>query len=100
MSMGGPGGGRGGFRAVDEEAQRRRNASAPEVPDLGRRVAALFRPYRRRLAVTAVLVVAGAALAAGDALDGPYIGILAGLALLVRPTRLPGNLPVWPCLGR
>ncbi|MDT0179314.1 ABC transporter ATP-binding protein [Microbacterium sp. ARD31] len=62
MSMGGPGGGRGGFRAVDEEAQRRRNASAPEVPDLGRRVAALFRPYRRRLAVTAVLVVAGAAV--------------------------------------
>lgn len=30
-----------------------------------------------------LLVVAGAALAAGDALDGPYIGILAGLALLV-----------------
>ncbi|CAL4860093.1 ABC transporter ATP-binding protein [Microbacterium sp. MM2322] len=62
MSMGGPGGGRGGFRAVDEEAQRRRNASAPEVPDLGRRVVALFRPYRARLAVTAVLVVVGAAV--------------------------------------
>ena len=62
MSMGGPGGGRGGFRAVDEAAQRERNASAPRIPDLGRRVVALFRPYRRRLVVTAILVVLGAAV--------------------------------------
>ncbi|WP_404448150.1 ABC transporter ATP-binding protein/permease [Microbacterium marinum] len=60
--MRGPGGGRHGFRAVDEAAQRRDNAEAPRVPDLGRRVVALFRPYRGRLAVTAALVVAGAAL--------------------------------------
>jgi ATP-binding cassette, subfamily B, bacterial len=60
--MRGPGGGRHGFRAVDEEAQRRSNAEAPRVANLGRRVVALFRPYRGRLAVTAALVVAGAAL--------------------------------------
>ncbi|MFL0566172.1 ABC transporter ATP-binding protein [Microbacterium sp. 179-I 1D1 NHS] len=60
--MGGPGGFRGGFRGIDEDTQRERNASAPRIPDLGRRVVALFRPYRRRLVVTAALVVLGAAV--------------------------------------
>ena len=60
--MGGPGGFRGGFRGIDEDTQRQRNASAPRIPDLGRRVAALFRPYRRRLIATAILVVVGAAV--------------------------------------
>jgi ATP-binding cassette subfamily B protein len=58
--MGGP---RGGFRGVDEDAQRRLNADAPEVPDLGRRVVALFRPYLSRIVVTGLLVIAGAAVA-------------------------------------
>ncbi|WP_436836676.1 ABC transporter ATP-binding protein [Microbacterium oryzae] len=63
MSMGrGMGGGRGGGRPIDEEAQRRMNAEAPRVPGLGRRVVALFRPYRARIGVTAALVVVGAAL--------------------------------------
>ncbi|XNQ43922.1 ABC transporter ATP-binding protein [Microbacterium sp. 1P06AB] len=62
MSMGGPGGFRGGFRGIDEDTQRERNASAPRIPDLGRRVVALFRPYRRRLVATAALVVLGAAV--------------------------------------
>ncbi|MFD5215648.1 ABC transporter ATP-binding protein [Microbacterium sp. NPDC058345] len=57
------GGGRGGFRGVDEQAQRRLNAEAPEVAGLGRRVVALFTPYRGRLVVTALLVVLGAGLA-------------------------------------
>lgn len=57
------GGGRGGFRGVDEQAQRRLNAEAPKVAGLGRRVVALFTPYRGRLAVTALLVVVGAGLA-------------------------------------
>ncbi|WP_375142111.1 ABC transporter ATP-binding protein [Microbacterium sp.] len=61
--MGGMGGGRGGFRGVDEQTQRRLNAQAPRVPGLGRRVVALFRPYRWRLALTALLVVIGAGLA-------------------------------------
>jgi len=60
--MGGPGGFRGGFRGIDEDTQRERNASAPRIPDLGRRVVALFRPYRRRLVVTAALVILGAAV--------------------------------------
>mgnify|MGYP002653541445 CR=1 FL=1 len=64
---GGGGGGpaaRGGaaFRGVDEAAQRRLNAQAPEIPDLGARVMALFRPYLGRIVVTGILVVAGAAI--------------------------------------
>ena len=64
MAMGGMGGGggRGGFRGVDEEAQRRLNSEAPEIPGLGRRVMALFRPYRGRIVLTGVLVVVGAAI--------------------------------------
>jgi ATP-binding cassette subfamily B protein len=57
-------GGRGGaFRGVDEAAQRRLNAQAPQIDGLGRRVMALFTPYRGKLAVTALLVVIGAGLA-------------------------------------
>lgn len=51
------------FRGVDASAQRVANAQAPRIPYLGRRVAALFRPYRARLVMTAVLVVVGAAIA-------------------------------------
>lgn len=57
------GGGRG-MRAIDESAQRKLNAEAPRVADLGKRIVALFRPYRRRVAVTALLVIIGAALGA------------------------------------
>ena len=58
---------RGGFgggltRGADERTQRERNAEAPHIPHLGRRIVALFSPYRGRLAVTAVLVVLSAAL--------------------------------------
>ncbi|MDN3494654.1 ABC transporter ATP-binding protein [Planococcus sp. APC 4015] len=60
---GGHGGGGGGFRPVDIEAQRKLNAGAPRIAGLGSRVVALFRPYRGRIAVTAVLVVVGAAVA-------------------------------------
>ncbi|PVW06259.1 multidrug ABC transporter ATP-binding protein [Microbacterium sp. Gd 4-13] len=52
-----------GFRGVDIEAQRKRNADAPRVTNLGSRVVALFRPYRWRIAITALLVVLGAAVA-------------------------------------
>ena len=67
MSMGrGMGGGhvRGGGRTVDEDALRKQNAEAPAIPDLGRRVVALFRPYRGRIAITGALVILGAALGA------------------------------------
>lgn len=58
----GPGGRPAAFRGVDEGAQRRRNAEAPVIPNLGARVVALFRPYRVRILVTAVMVVVGAAI--------------------------------------
>ncbi len=67
MSMAGPSH-PPGFRGVDAAAQRLRNAEAPRIPHLGRRIAALFRPYRARLIITALLVVAGAAVAVVPAL--------------------------------
>ncbi|WP_460775269.1 ABC transporter ATP-binding protein [Microbacterium sp. GXF7504] len=61
--MGGPPTQAATFRGVNIEAQRRANAEAPRIPDLGKRVRALFAPYRGRLALTAVLVVLGAGIA-------------------------------------
>ncbi|MBO3662280.1 ABC transporter ATP-binding protein [Microbacterium stercoris] len=61
--IGGQGRG-GGGRTVDEDALRKLNAEAPRIPDLRRRVVGLFRPYRGRIAVTGLLVIAGAALGA------------------------------------
>ncbi|MFC8681741.1 ABC transporter ATP-binding protein [Microbacterium ureisolvens] len=63
MRGGGGGGGHPGFRPVDTEAQRKANAEAPEIPNLGRRVVALFRPYTWPIVVTGILVVAGAGIA-------------------------------------
>lgn len=57
-----PGGHRGGFRGVDEAAQRRLNAAAPHIRGLGSRVVALFAPYRWQLLTTGALVVLGAAV--------------------------------------
>lgn len=51
------------FRRVNASAQRAENAQAPRIDHLGRRVAALFRRYRMRLAFTAALVVIGAGVA-------------------------------------
>ncbi len=89
----GPGGRAAAFRGVDESAQRRLNARAPEVADLGARVVGLFRPYRGRIVLTAVLVVVGAAIGVvpplivqsifDDALF-PTAGGPPDLALLVR----------------
>src|SRR5690606_39001498 len=97
MSMGGMGGGRGGgFRGVDEAAQKKLNAQAPKIENLGRRVVALFRPYSGRIVLTGFLVVAGAAIAVipplivqrifDDALfpldgGGPQLGLLVRLVL-------------------
>ncbi len=62
--MGGGGGGRGGgFRGVDEAAQKRVNAQAPRIENLGRRVVGLFAPYRARILFTCVIVVVSAAIA-------------------------------------
>lgn len=62
--MGGMGGGgRGGFRGMDEDAQRRMNAEAPRISGLGARAVALFRPYRMRIFFTGILVIVGAGIA-------------------------------------
>jgi len=63
MRGGGGGGGHPGFRPVDTEAQRRANASAPHISNLGARVVGLFRPYVWSIVFTGVLVVVGAGLA-------------------------------------
>ena len=64
-AAGGGGGGGGGPASAASTSRRRRGSTpqAPEIPDLGRRVVALFRPYRGRLVVTGFLVVVGAAIA-------------------------------------
>jgi ATP-binding cassette subfamily B protein len=52
----------GGVGARDAAAQRELNAQAPRIPDLIQRIGDLFRPHRRALIITIVLVLAGAAL--------------------------------------
>ncbi len=64
MSMGGGPVGRGSrISAGDAELQRKLNRDAPAVPGLGRRIAALLRPYRAQLVVIVALVLVSAALA-------------------------------------
>ncbi|UOQ61922.1 ABC transporter ATP-binding protein/permease [Leucobacter rhizosphaerae] len=48
--------------AGDSDLQREINAQAPDIPGLGRRIAALFRPYRKPLVVIVSLVLVSAAL--------------------------------------
>lgn len=98
MSMGGGRGGGGGFRGVDEAAQKKLNAQAPRIRGLGKRVVALFRPYLGRIIITGLLVIVGAAVAVvpplivqrifDDALfpvdgGGPEIGLLIRLVLIM-----------------
>ncbi|WP_092916369.1 ABC transporter ATP-binding protein [Agrococcus baldri] len=61
MRMGGGGGGRVAMR--DEKAQRRANADAPRVPDLGKRIVSLFAPHKRQITLTIVLVLVVATIA-------------------------------------
>ncbi|MDN4614237.1 ABC transporter ATP-binding protein [Leifsonia sp. F6_8S_P_1B] len=60
------GGGGGGMRsrisASDADAQKALNATAPRIPNLFRRIVALFAPHKAAIIVTMVLVLAGAAL--------------------------------------
>ena len=64
MSMGGgPVGRASRISAGDAELQRKLNRDAPAVEGLGRRIAALFRPYRMQLVVIIALVLVSAALA-------------------------------------
>jgi ATP-binding cassette, subfamily B, bacterial len=102
--MGGvPGGGRLLARPGDTEA--------PSIPHLGRRIRALFTNYRGKLAFTALLVVAGAALTVvvplltqrafdealfppdGSGVDLPLLTAIVGLMILV--TVITALLTVW-----
>ncbi|MBN2177266.1 MAG: ABC transporter ATP-binding protein [Demequinaceae bacterium] len=109
MAFGG-GGGRGRMR-LDEEAQRKANAEAPRIPHLWRRVGRMFVPYRRRIAVTAVLVVVSSALTVAPPLvvqrifdralfpadsSGPHLHLLAVLVgVMVGLYLLAAGLGVW-----
>lgn len=83
----------GGFLGVDEKAQRKANAQAPEIPNLGKRVVELFSPYRGRIFLTGLIVIVGAAIAVvpplivrsifDDALF-PVDGSSTNLPLLIR----------------
>jgi len=96
MSMMARMGGVRGGRPVDEAAQRKQNAQAPRIPNLGRRVVGLFRPYRNRILTTGLLVIVAAALGVippllvqrvfDDALfpttgGGPQLGLLVVLVV-------------------
>jgi ATP-binding cassette subfamily B protein len=56
---------RGGGRVAmrDEAAQRAANADAPRVPNLGRRILALFAPHRSQIVLTIALVLVVATIA-------------------------------------
>lgn len=53
---------RGTVSGADHDRQRELNATAPKIPNLGRRIAELFRPYRTQLVVIIVLVLVSAVL--------------------------------------
>lgn len=99
-----------GIASRDEDAQRALNAEAPDIPDLWPRVIALFRPYRRALVLTAVLVVASAGATVIPPLlverifdqalfppDGvPQIGLLARLVAVMNVIFVAAaGLQVW-----
>lgn len=86
----------------DAAAQRAENAQAPRIPDLLPRIGSLFQPYRRKLAITIVLVLVGAALSVAPPLltqqafdrglfpdegrslpDLPVLGELVGIMVLL-----------------
>jgi ATP-binding cassette subfamily B protein len=68
MSMHGGGGGRRGggqggrVSRSDVAAQREENKAAPPIPDLFKRIVALFSPHRVALSLTAALVLVSAAI--------------------------------------
>ena len=57
------GGGGGRVAMRDDRAQRAVNASAPRVPDLGKRILALFAPHKPQIILTIVLVLVVATIA-------------------------------------
>lgn len=107
--------GRGLTGRADPDALRAENAAAPHVPDLWKRVGAMFIPYRKQLALTAVLVLATSAasvvppllvqrifdraLFPADGAGGttpPHLGLLTGLvSLMIGIFVASAGLSVW-----
>ncbi|MDO9397278.1 MAG: ABC transporter ATP-binding protein [Herbiconiux sp.] len=102
----------GGGRASssDPTGQKAKNAEAPKIPHLLRRISVLFEPYRKELVITGVLVLVGAALTvipplltqeafdlglfpAGGSPDIPVLLELVGLMVLIWV--LGAALGVW-----
>lgn len=107
---GSPQSGAHGRYSVDPDAQRARNAEAPDVENLLARVAQLFEPFRRPLIVTASLVLVGAGLSVVPPLliqdafnlglfpEGgiPDLELLARLVgLMIAVWFITGALSVW-----
>ncbi|WP_202970270.1 hypothetical protein [Tessaracoccus flavescens] len=95
MSVGGGGGGRG-FRGVDEAAQRRLNAEAPQIKDLGKRIVALFRPYLGKIVVTGLIVVLGAAIAVVPPLIVQRASTTRCSRSMAGPTWVCSSASWWP----
>jgi len=84
------GGGRGGIGARDAQSQRARNASAPKVEHLLRRIGELFRPHRAKLTITVILVLVSAGLSVAPPLLTKQ--------LFDRGLFPPGHVPNVPVL--
>ncbi|HEU5223814.1 MAG TPA: ABC transporter ATP-binding protein [Candidatus Lumbricidophila sp.] len=106
MTMHGTGGGlrtgapdRNRVSRFDIDAQRQLNAEAPKIAGLFRRISALFLPHRSGLAVTAVLVLVGAALSVLPPLL-VQAAFDRGLFPVVGGVTLPPNVTVlWWVVG-
>ncbi len=114
-SAAGGGPGRGLTSRGDPDALRAQNAAAPHVPDLWKRVGAMFVPYRKHLVLTAALVLVASAasvvppllvqrifdqaLFPADGTGGtlpPRIGLLTGLVtLMIGLFVTSAGLSVW-----
>jgi ATP-binding cassette subfamily B protein len=106
---GGGGGGHGRISGGDVAAQKAANAEAPKVPDLLKRIGALFAPHRRPLTITIILVLVSAALSVAPPLltkqafdlglfpeGGPNVPVLAELVgIMVLIWVASSALGVW-----
>jgi len=103
------GGHPGRVSSGDAAAQKAQNADAPRIPDLLKRIGALFAPYRAQITVTIVLVLVSAALSVAPPLltkqafdlglfppGGPNVPVLAELVgIMVLIWIASSALGVW-----
>ena len=89
--MGGGRGRAGRISSGDIDAQKAINAAAPKIPDLGKRILALFKPYRTAIAIMVVLVLITAVISVFPPLltqrifdDGLFTGHGVDMPVLIR----------------